>query len=116
LNQFDCIIEACGDSTVVANGIKLLKPGGVFIFTGMVHPQTAFTLTGEDIIRKCLTLIGVHNYQGKDLEESVRFLRKNIKKYPFDKLISPTIFSLDNLSKAIEFAKQKTYPRVCVKP
>ena len=116
LNQFDCVIEACGVSDTVKDGIRLLKPGGAYIFVGMVHPKTSFELTGETIIRKCLTIKGVHNYQGHHLEKSVQFLKENIKKYPFDEMVGPNLYSLDQLPEAIEMAKTKAYPRICVKP
>ena len=115
-NKFDCVIEVCGNSDVIENGIKLLKPGGAYIFVGMVHPKTLFSLTGESIIRKCLTITGIHNYQAYHLEKSVKLLHENIEKYPFEELISPQVFPLQQLPEAIELAKEKVYPRICVKP
>ena len=115
-NQFDCIIEVCGVPEVVKQGVKLLKPGGAYIFVGMVHPKTSFEITGESIIRKCLTLKGIHNYQGHHLESSVEFLKNNVKKYPFDEMVAPNLYGLDQLPEAIEMAKTKAYPRICVKP
>ncbi len=48
----------CGVSSVVNDGIRLLKPGGLYIFLGMVHPHSELNITGEQIIRKCLTIKG----------------------------------------------------------
>jgi hypothetical protein len=36
----------------------MLKPGGVYIFVGMVHPHSKLDITGEQIIRKCLMIKG----------------------------------------------------------
>lgn len=36
----------------------MLKPGGTYIFVGMVHPKSQLNITGEQIIRKCLTVKG----------------------------------------------------------
>jgi threonine dehydrogenase-like Zn-dependent dehydrogenase len=115
-NKFDLVIEACGCSDVVKSGIRLLKPGGTYIFVGMVHPQSSFNVTGEQIIRKCLTIKGVHNYDRIDLDNAVKFLSRNINKYPFQSLVSPQLFTLNQLPQAMEIAKTKTYPRVCIIP
>jgi threonine dehydrogenase-like Zn-dependent dehydrogenase len=110
------VIEVCGNSDVVPNGIKLLKPGGAYMFVGAVHPNSSLTITGEQIIRKCLTIKGIHNYQGYHLEKAVEFLSKNINKYPFEMLVSPRYFKLDQLPEAIELAKTKSEFRICIKP
>lgn len=115
-NQIDCIFEVCGNPDVVPNGIQLLKPGGAYVFAGMVHPKTALNITGEQLIRKCLTIKGVHNYQGKHLKKSVEFLKNSIHKYPFKNLICPKIYPLDELPVAIDMAISKEYPRICVIP
>ena len=33
-------------------------------------------LTGEGVVRRCATLVGVHNYSGGDLREAVAFLER----------------------------------------
>ena len=110
------MIEACGNLKAISSGIRLLKTGGVYILVGMVHPNTNLELTGEQIIRKCLTLKGVHNYHDKHLEKAVEFLRQTVHKYPFDHVLAPQKFSLDQFLEAIDYAKKKEYPRVCIRP
>ncbi len=110
------MIEVCGSSDVVDDGIRLLKPGGIYLFVGMVHPKTAFKITGEQIIRKCLTIKGIHNYEAKHLEKAVEFLSKTVNKYPYDELVSSNVFKLENFTDAIEEAKQKNYPRIALNP
>jgi threonine dehydrogenase-like Zn-dependent dehydrogenase len=100
----------------VANGMSVLKPGGAYIFVGMVHPQTLLGISGEQVIRKCLTLVGIHNYQGYHLRKSVEFLAQTIEKYPYNELIAPETFPLEKLTEAIEAAKKKDFARVCVCP
>ena len=57
-NRLDVVVEVCGVPNVVNDGIRMLKPGGVYIFVGMVHPHSRLDITGEQIIRKCLTIKG----------------------------------------------------------
>jgi threonine dehydrogenase-like Zn-dependent dehydrogenase len=116
VNQFDCIIEVCGNPDVVPTGIKLLKPGGAYIFAGMVHPHSKLEVTGEQLIRKCLTFKGVHNYEPLHLEKSVEFLKRTINLYPYNELVASKIYGLDELNKALIKAKEKVYPRVCIIP
>ena len=110
------MIEVCGNSDVVQDGIKLLKPGGAYVFAGMVHPKTQLNVTGEQIIRKCLTIKGVHNYDKAHLDKAVEFLHRSIDRFPFEELISPNIYELSKLPSAIDDAKLKYYTRVCVVP
>lgn len=115
-NQLDCVIEVCGNSDVVLDGIKLLKPGGAYVFAGMVHPKTQLNVTGEQIIRKCLTIKGVHNYDKAHLDKAVEFLHRSINRFPFEKLVSPHVFKLKDLPLAVGEAALKKYPRVCIIP
>jgi len=49
----------CGVPGVVPEGIKLLRAGGIYVLGGMVHPESKLNLTGEQIIRKCVTIKGM---------------------------------------------------------
>lgn len=116
MNKIDCIIEVCGNPEVVPSGIKLLKPGGAYIFAGMVHPNSKLDFTGEQLIRKCLTIKGVHNYEAIHLQKSVEFLKKTINLYPYNELVASKIYKLEQLNEALETAKLKIYPRICIRP
>lgn len=50
--------QACGCKDVIDVGLSLLRPGGTYIFVGMVHPNSRLNLTAEKLIRKCLTITG----------------------------------------------------------
>ena len=44
-------------------GIRVLRPGGVYVLVGMVHPNSKLDITAEQIIRKCITITGkLHPY------------------------------------------------------
>lgn len=49
----------CGVPGVVPEGIKLLRAGGIYVLGGMVHPESKLNVTGEQIIRKCITIKGM---------------------------------------------------------
>ena len=57
----DVVIEACGAPSVVKEGISYLRPGGIYILVGMVHPDSVVQILAETVIRKCLTIKGIQN-------------------------------------------------------
>ena len=54
----DVVIEVCGHPGAIEEGIRCLRPGGLYVLVGLVHPNSKLNLTGETIIRKCLTITG----------------------------------------------------------
>ena len=77
-----CIyLQVCGFPGVIPDGIRLLRTGGLYVLAGMVHPNSNLDITGEQIIRKCVTIKG--KYQ-RMLELTVRCLL--VYQWPFDSL------------------------------
>ena len=109
----DAVLEVAGVSALISEGIRLLRPGGFYGFVGMVHPHTQLDFTGEQIIRKHLTLFGIHNYAPQHLEQAIRFLTQTHHRYPYASLVSPP-FPLSELQEAISVAQQGRWHRVSV--
>ena len=110
----DAVLEVAGVAALIPEGIRLLRSGGYYGLVGMVHPNTQLALTGEQIIRKNLTLYGIHNYAPWHLEEAVQFLQSSIDKYPFESLVSPP-FPLAKLEQATRMAQTQEWGRVSVR-
>lgn len=111
----DLAVEVAGSSALIPEGIALLRPGGHYVWAGMVHPETRLDLTGEAVLRKCLTIRGVHNYAPEHLEEGLRFLAEHQHRLPFDRLVSPPL-PLDRLQDAIDLTRTRQWMRVSVQP
>jgi putative phosphonate catabolism associated alcohol dehydrogenase len=111
----DAVIETAGTSAVVAEGVRLLRCGGFYGWVGMVHPATALDLTGETVIRRCLTIKGFHNYAPRHLAQAVEFLDRFSGAYPWASLVSPA-WPLAELPAALEFAQTQRWPRVAIRP
>ncbi len=111
----DAVFEAAGHPSVVPEGIRVLRPGGHYGLVGMVHPDSRLDLTGEALIRKCLTVRGTHNYAPRHLRTAIGFLGAQATAYPWDSLVSPA-FPLDQLGPAFELARTGRWPRVAVCP
>merc|ERR1719336_2739481 len=108
----DVVVEMTGAKQVLSEGVQLLRNGGHYAFAGMVHPNSHLSfLTGETIIRKCLTIRGVHNYTPWNLEEAVRFLNDNRMDLKFETVLSPFNYSLENIETAFQEAQRGQYCR-----
>ena len=111
----DAVFETAGTSAVVAEGLRLLRPGGFYTFVGMVHPATRIEFSGETIVRRCLTIRGVYNYAARHLERAVAFLETNLDAHPWTTLISKP-FPLAELDAAFDAARTQRWQRVVVRP
>ncbi len=111
----DLVLEVTGNSAVVPAGVEALRPGGHYVWAGMVHPETQLDLTGEAVLRKCLTLRGVHNYVPHHLSTGLDFLAQNHTRLPFEKLISPAL-PLDQLNEGLELTRSRQWQRVAIQP
>lgn len=111
----DVVVEMTGVTQAISEGVQLLRNGGHYAFAGMVHPDSQLSsLTGETIIRKCLTIRGVHNYTPWNLEEAIKFLNEFRDDLPFHSVLSPSSHRLDQLDAAFAQAHSGEYCRVLV--
>ncbi len=111
----DAVFELAGASVLLKDGLAALRPGGFYALVGMVHPDTHIDLTGEQIIRKCVTMRGVHNYSPRHLDAAVSFLSRTASLNPYDELVSPPI-ALSELDRAVELAQSQQFSRVALVP
>jgi threonine dehydrogenase-like Zn-dependent dehydrogenase len=118
---FDAAFEVCGQADVVAPALRALRAGGALVLAGMVHPASALAgVTGEAIIRKCAAVVGVHNYEGADLEEAVELLLHlhasgALPEGTWGRLFSPAQ-ALGDLPAAMALAGSGEWARVVLAP
>lgn len=112
----DLALEVAGTAAVIPDGVAMLRPGGTYVWAGMVHPQTALDgLTGEAVLRKCLTVRGVHNYAPRHLAQGLQFLAQMQHTLPFAKLVSPPL-PMAALGEALALTETRRWMRVSVAP
>lgn len=109
----DVVVEACGQSSVVAEGLALLRTGAVYSLVGLVHPGSLLKIDGEDLLRRCLTLRGVHNYAPRHLEEAVAFLGQHAASLGVDAVISEPM-PLAEIDAAFTLAATGRWQRVAL--
>lgn len=101
--SIDCFIDMSGSPDAMELGIDTLQLHGKAVFVGAVFNQRKTGIDAEQMIRKMLTIKGLHNYNYTDFSNAVDFIVKNWKKYPFESLIERD-FPLSNINEAIQFA------------
>ncbi len=111
----DVAMEVCGLAAVVPTGIHMLRVGGRYVIGGLVNPNDTFELDGNEILRKLITLKGVHNYHPRHLIQALDFVMANRLRFPFKDLVDSR-FSLDQLDDAFAQASARNVLRAAIIP
>jgi putative phosphonate catabolism associated alcohol dehydrogenase len=110
----DVAFEVCGATEALRFGIDAFRLGGRYLLAGLVTPAP-FDADVNLILRKCLTIRGIHNYRPEDLAGAVAFLKSHARDYPFADLIAH-VFPLSEINDAIALAEQGDDIRVAICP
>ncbi|WP_036920457.1 zinc-binding dehydrogenase [Propionicicella superfundia] len=107
-------IEASGHPSAVRTCVESLAVAGIAVLVGSVFPTAGVSLDPERIVRRLLTVAGVHNYRPADLVAAVAFISRRRDEYPFGTLVSET-YPLHRLDDAFAAAGRGAV-RVAVTP
>ncbi len=111
----DAVIEVCGVKKCVGLAIKSLRVGGRYLLSGLVNPgSTLEDIDANDIIRKYITIKGIHNYRPEHLGKALKFLESTKDKYPFQSIVGKT-FSLEEINEAVAESTTGKHIRVGIK-
>ena len=111
----DAAMEVAGVPAVVPVGLKCLRIGGRYVEHGNTFPGANFTYDISDMVFRCLTLRGVHNYDTRHLQWGIDFLEQAKGIFPFENLVTHQ-FSLDEINQAMKMAQSGQAIRVAVLP
>jgi putative phosphonate catabolism associated alcohol dehydrogenase len=111
----DVVIEVCGDPAVIPAGIQYLRTGGRYVLGGLVNPEAYVRIDANQILRKLVTLRGVHNYHPRNLAEALDFVVANRSRYPFHDLVDGK-YRLDEIGKAMQDAAARRVLRAAIVP
>jgi putative phosphonate catabolism associated alcohol dehydrogenase len=111
----DVCIEVCGHPDAIKTGIKMLRTGGRYIIAGLVNPNANIIIDGNEILRKMITLKGVHNYHPRQLIQALDFVMANRERFPFREIVDST-FTLDQLDEAFSCATDLSVLRAAIIP
>lgn len=113
--KVDLLIEAAGVPEALHASYQSVRTGGEIRLVGLVHPNSALNLTAEDLIRRCWTLRGYHNYSPEGLCIALETAKDFQKLFPAGFSIGPT-YPLEQINEAIARSQTKLDLRVFVTP
>ena len=111
----DLGVEVSGVTSGLPNLIAWLAVGGRCLTLGYVYPNAHISVDADHLVRKCVTIRGVHNYHYTALGDSLRFIEENRRHYPFDSLIGGT-YPLAEINTAFAAANRRDALRVSISP
>ena len=111
----DLALELSGASGAVETGLELLRIGGRYVLIGAVFPAPPVPVSAESVVRRWLSIHGVHNYTPTDLADALDFLVRNHDRFPLAELVTDT-FTLEESAAAFQHALASRALRVAVLP
>ncbi len=111
----DAVIEVCGYPSVIPAGIQMLRTGGHYVLGGVVNPDSFVNIDVNQILRKLITLRGVHNYHPRHLIEALDFVTVNRHRFPFKDLVDG-VYGLDQVGQAMKDAEDRKVLRAAIVP
>ena len=115
VHGFDVALELSGSPSAFASGWDILRLGGILVLVGAVFPTPPVAISPEQIVRRNLTICGVHNYVPRDLLHAVAFLTNHHHAFPFADLVGEW-FPLKLAADAFHLSHQSGHIRVGVRP
>jgi alcohol dehydrogenase len=111
----DVVLELCGAASAVRAGLELCRIGGCLVLVGSTHPTEPVVFEPEQIVRRMLSVRGIHNYAARDLAAALDLLASQRQTYDFARLVE-AVFSLEQADEAFRRALEHRPVRVAVKP
>ena len=81
----------------------MLRGGGTYLEVGSIAPGNVFSYDATALVRASARLVAVSNYSPWALGESLAFLKRNIGRLPFERVVSHT-YPIDQISEAFRQA------------
>lgn len=101
-NSVDIVLEYSGQPASMEATLNILDIGGTAIWVGATFPQRDVVINAEKMVRRLLTIKGLHNYNEKDLQKAVAFIEAQCQVFPFEKMIA-AVFSLEQTNEAFRY-------------
>ncbi len=111
----DVVLELAGVSASVETALASARIGGTVVLVGSVFPVSPVAVNPEMVVRRCLRIVGSHNYAPADLVVAMRFLAGPGTGFPFAELVARTL-PLDDIDAAFRLAEAEKPYRIGVRP
>lgn len=87
----DVAIDYTGSSDAVSAALDRLDIGGVLVLAGSVLPGPSLSVDPESVVRRWLTITGVHNYEPRHLRQALAFLDRTLGRHPWHRLVTDPV-------------------------
>lgn len=114
LTDVDVAFDMSGAPAAMEVGMQALGIGGTAIWIGAVFRARAVEIDAEQVVRKLLTVKGLHNYNYDDFVNAVDFMSRNHDRFPFEQVVAKE-FILSDAQQAFEYAVKYKPLRVGVR-
>jgi putative phosphonate catabolism associated alcohol dehydrogenase len=111
----DAVIEVCGDASVIAAALGWVRPGGRVVVAGTVNPGSMVHLDANLVLRRCATIVGVHNYHPRHLLQALAFVAGQRDRFPFESLVDGR-YPLEDVGRAMADAAAHRVLRAAIVP
>lgn len=101
--DIDVAFDMSGSPDAMEAGLKALGIGGIAVWIGAVFHTRGVSVDPETVIRKLITIKGLHNYNFDDFVYAVNFITANHHIYPFNSVVAKE-FSLLDAEEAFKYA------------
>lgn len=107
----DVFLELSGSPAAAGGAIDATAIGGTVVLAGTVSPGVTLGWDAETLVRRLITVRGVHNYRPADLAAAARWSERALERLPLHELAGPT-FPLKRVDAAIDAAHHSSALRV----
>ena len=111
----DLGVEVSGATVGIPNLVTWLGIGGRCVTLGYVYPNANIFVDAHQLVTKCITLRGVHNYHWTALGTALNFIEENRTCYQFGELIGKT-YPLSEINTAFAEAMDQKALRIAIAP
>ena len=109
----DVAIELTGVPSAFAEGIQLVRPGGRYVSIGNIVPGQLVPFDPGLLTRKTITIFGVVRYEPHYLLLALRFLERNLERFPFHQLLDAE-FDFDHIPEALRRSDRREVTRASI--
>ena len=81
----------------------MLRGGGCYLEVGSIAPGNVFSYDATALVRGSARLVATSNYSPWALEQALAFLRRNVRRFPFERVVSH-VFPLERISEGFQQA------------
>ncbi|WP_375582525.1 zinc-binding dehydrogenase [Cyclobacterium xiamenense] len=110
----DRVFDMSGAPDAMEVGLDALGIGGVAVWVGAVFATRKVQVNPENLIRKLITIRGLHNYNYEDFVKGLDFMRRNWQRFPFASVVEKT-FDFEQAEEAFAYALANKPLRVAIR-